>query len=95
MYEPLDESLDQATEVWGWDRNAKLMSNGLVTAMQNFNQIIHFISTKQSDLSIYLNLILNVIQSFSIFLVTRLKTPDITTKFLTLFCVWYYFSILD
>ena len=45
-------------------------------------------------LSIYIHLGFNVIKSLSIFLVTRLNTPDITTKFFTLFCLWYYFIIL-
>ena len=47
MYEPLDESLRQTIEVWGWDRNTKVMTNSFVTTIKSFNQINHFVSAKQ------------------------------------------------
>ena len=47
MYEPLDGSLRQPIEVWGWDRNTKVMTNSSVTTIKSFNQINHFVSAKQ------------------------------------------------
>ena len=38
----LDESLGQAIEVWGWDRNTK--NTQTCNHCENINQIIHFVS---------------------------------------------------
>ena len=47
MCQPSDERFYQDIEDWGWDRNTKVMANGLVSTMKDFGHIISFVCAKQ------------------------------------------------
>ena len=46
MCQPSDERFYQDIEAWGWDRNTKVMANGLVNTMKDFGHIISFVCAK-------------------------------------------------
>ena len=47
MCQPSDERFYQDIEDWGWDRNTKVMANGLVSTMKDFGHIISFVCAKR------------------------------------------------